>query len=68
MISNEDFVKKYPYSEFTYNLISSRAKGSMGQTDIDEYEIVNKNTGNSFKATRTNHTDLKTFKTKIYWE
>lgn len=68
MISNEDFIKKYPYSEFTYNLISSRVKGSMGQTDIDEYEIVNKNTGDSFKATRTNHTDLKTSKTKIYWE
>ena len=52
MINDEEFEKKYPRSDYTYNLVKTRTKGSMAQTDIDEYD----------------HTDLRTFKVTKYWE
>lgn len=68
MISEEEFEKKYPRSDYTYNLIRTRSKGSMAQTDIDEYEITNNVTGVMFKASFTDHMDLRTRKTTKYWE
>ncbi|WP_333012884.1 hypothetical protein [Kluyvera sichuanensis] len=68
MINDEEFEKKYPRSDYTYNLVKTRTKGSMAQTDIDEYEITNNSTGDKFTATRTDHTDLRTFKVTKYWE
>lgn len=63
------FEENYPRDKFKYNLTKSRTKGTMGQTEIDEYDIVSLETGETvLRATRTEHTNLRGLNTTVSWD
>ncbi|HBL4998802.1 hypothetical protein ACHHY8_13490 [Enterobacter cloacae complex sp. 2024EL-00215] len=67
-MTDDDFKRNYPPEQYDYVHISSRTKGSMGETEIDVYDIVSKETGERvLRATYTEHTNLRGLKTTENW-
>ncbi|WP_407576325.1 hypothetical protein [Raoultella terrigena] len=63
------FEKSYPRDKFKYVRTSYRTKGSMGQTEIEEFDIISLETGETvLKATRTEHTNLRGLDTSVKWD
>ncbi|EML9044168.1 hypothetical protein [Enterobacter cloacae] len=68
-MTDDDFKRNYPPEQYDYVHISSRTKGSMGETEIDVYDIVSKETGKVvLTATRTEHTSHRPLKTTTNWD
>lgn len=68
-MSENDFEKNYPREQFNYVRKSSRTRGTMGQTEIDTYDIFSKSTGELvITATRTEHTNLRGLDTTVTWD
>ncbi|WP_312924871.1 hypothetical protein [Atlantibacter hermannii] len=68
-MTEEQFEKNYPKERYDYILKNRRVKGSMGQTEIEEFEIVKKDTGEIVTiATRTEHTNLRGLDTSVTWK
>ncbi|WP_346807893.1 hypothetical protein MX657_07415 [Enterobacter chuandaensis] len=67
-MTEEQFERDYPKDQYNYVHKSSRTKGSMGETEIDVYDIVSKETGKVvITATRTEHTRHRPHKTTTSW-
>ncbi|EOK3474319.1 hypothetical protein ACJQUD_000001, partial [Escherichia coli] len=63
------FESNYPKEKYTYVRKSFRTKGTMGQTEIEVFDIVSKETGDVvLVATRTEHTNLRDLDTTIDWD
>ncbi|EIS2836050.1 MULTISPECIES: hypothetical protein [Enterobacteriaceae] len=68
-MTEEQFEREYPKEKYLYVRKCRRVKGSMGQTEIEEYDIILKETGETvLKATRTEHTNLRGLDTTITWD
>lgn len=68
-MTEEQFERDYPKDQYNYVHKSSRTKGSMGETEIDVYDIVSKETGKVvITATRTEHTSHRPLKTTTSWD
>lgn len=68
-MTEEQFERNYPKDQYNYILKSSRTKGSMGETEIDVYEIVSKETAKVvLTATRTEHTRHRPLNTTTSWD
>ncbi|WP_343436886.1 hypothetical protein [Enterobacter roggenkampii] len=68
-MTDEDFRRNYPPEQYDYVHKSSRIKGSMGETEIDVYDIVSKETGKiGLTATYTEHTSHRPVKTTSSWD
>jgi hypothetical protein len=64
-----DFEANYPKDKFDYVRKSFRTKGTMGQTEIEVFDILSKETGEVVRtATRTEHTNLRGLDTTVNWE
>ncbi|WP_415365543.1 hypothetical protein [Klebsiella michiganensis] len=62
MISYQELVR-------TFLRTRMRTKGTMGQTEIEHFDIVSKATGEIvLKATRTEHTQLRGLTTTVNWD
>jgi hypothetical protein len=67
-MTDEDFKRNYPPEQYDYVYKSSRTKGSMGETEIDVYDIVSKETGKIvLTATYTEHTSHRPTRTTTNW-
>ena len=67
-MTDEDFKRNYPPEQYDYVYKSSRTKGSMGETEIDVYDIVSKETGKIvLTATYTEHTSHRPTRTTANW-
>ncbi|EOF8198290.1 hypothetical protein ACK2R2_004155 [Yersinia enterocolitica] len=65
----DEVEKKYPSSQFERESVSSRTKGSMGQTEITVYNIVNKESGKVVDTLTESETiALRGFKRTVHWE
>lgn len=63
------FESNYPKENYTYVRKSFRTKGTMGQTEIEVFDIVSKETGDIvLVATRTEHTNLRGLDTTVSWD
>jgi len=68
-MNDEQFESNYPREQHTYNRKSFRTKGHMGQTEIEVFDIVSKETGETvLTATRTEHTNIRGSKTTVSWD
>ncbi|HBH6932084.1 TPA: hypothetical protein KUN31_001454 [Enterobacter cloacae] len=68
-MTEEQFEHNYPKDQYNYVHKSSRTKGPMGETEIDVYDIVSKDTGETIiTATRTEHTNLRGLNTTVNWK
>ena len=68
-MTEEQFERDYPKDQYNYVHKSSRTKGSMGETEIDVYDIVSKETGKVvITATHTEHTRHRPLKTTTSWD
>ncbi|MGC1010331.1 hypothetical protein [Pantoea agglomerans] len=68
-MTEEQFERNYPKDQYNYVHKSSRTKGPMGETEIDVYDIVSKDTGEAIiTATRTEHTKLRGLDTTVNWD
>ena len=69
IMTESQFETNYPRDQYNYVLKSRREKGSMGQTEIEVFDIVSKQTGEKIiTATRTEHTNLRGLETTVRWE
>ncbi|WP_127348335.1 hypothetical protein [Enterobacter kobei] len=67
-MTDEDFKRNYPPEQYDYVYKSSRTKGSMGETEIDVYDIVSKETGKIvLTATYNEHTSHRPTRTTANW-
>ncbi|WP_152931548.1 hypothetical protein [Pantoea agglomerans] len=67
-MTDDEFDVAYPHHLYRREHIRSRAKGTMGQTEIDEYRIIVIETGEELgTATRTEHTNGRG-KTTVTWK
>ncbi|MBP3093540.1 hypothetical protein [Klebsiella pneumoniae] len=68
-MTETQFEKNYPHDKFKYVRTNFRTKGTMGQTEIEEYDIISIETGETvLKATRTEHTNLHGLDTTVKWD
>ncbi|NNS08331.1 hypothetical protein [Erwinia sp. JH02] len=68
-MTEEQFLLKYPKEKYKYIQTRRREKGHMGQTEIYSYDIVDIATDEIvYKATYTEHMNVKGFATTEYWE
>ncbi|WP_159281429.1 hypothetical protein [Rahnella variigena] len=68
-MTEKEFELKYPKEKHEYAIINTKTKGTMGQTEIEIYNIIDKDSGNIIlKATRTEHTRLRGMKTTVSWD
>ncbi|EIV3800921.1 hypothetical protein MAK22_001578 [Klebsiella aerogenes] len=68
-MTEEQFEREYPKENYLYVRKSRRVKGSMGQTEIEEFDIILKETGEIvLNATRTEHTNLRGLDTTVTWD
>ncbi|EEW0967699.1 hypothetical protein ACXZDT_004341 [Escherichia coli] len=68
-MTDEQFENNYPRDQYSYVRKSFRTKGTMGQTEIEVFDIVTKGTGEVvLTATRTEHTNLRGLNTTVNWD
>ena len=68
-MTEKEFEDKYPKDSFTYVLTNRRTRGSVGQTEIEDFDIVSKVTGETvINARRTEHTNLNGLHTTVNWD
>ena len=68
-MTDKDFERSYPRESFTYKRTNFRTKGTMGQTEIENFEIISKETGEVVRtATRTENTNLRSLDTTVNWD
>ncbi|MCW6030151.1 hypothetical protein [Pantoea sp. JK] len=68
-MTDEEFKKQYPTTQFDYVRTGTRTKGHLGQTEIEYYDIKDKITGELVrKATYTEHTNVRGLDSKEYWD
>lgn len=68
-MTEEQFERDYPRDLYRYVRTSFRTKGTMGQTEIEEFDIVSIKTGETvLHATRTEHTNLRGLNTTVDWD
>jgi len=68
-MTDAEFENSYPRELFRYERTSFRIKGTMGQTEIEEFRIYSKETGELVRtATRTEHTNLRDLTTTTKWD
>lgn len=67
-MTESQFEENYPRTEYNYVRTHYKKKGTMGQTEIEHYEIIKIDTGEIvLKAVRTEHTNLRDLDTTISW-
>lgn len=67
-MTDEQFEREYPKDQYLYVRKKMRTKGNVGQTEIEEFDIILKETGEVVKqATRTEHTNLRGLETTVNW-
>jgi succinate-acetate transporter protein len=58
-MTEQEFEEKYPQEKFTYVSKSEKKKDSLGQKEIEVFDIVSKKTGKTvISASRTTHTTV----------
>lgn len=68
-MTEEQFEREYPKDKYRYVKQRMRTKGTMQQTEIEDFDIILIESGEVvLKATRTEHTNLKGFKTTVDWD
>ncbi|EPU1044195.1 TPA: hypothetical protein ACT195_005336 [Raoultella planticola] len=68
-MTDAQFELDYPREKYEYVRTRMRTKGTMGQTEIEYFDIVSKATGEIvLKATRTEHTQLRGLTTTVNWD
>ncbi|ELO0973783.1 hypothetical protein [Raoultella ornithinolytica] len=68
-MTDAQFELDYPREKYEYVRNRMRTKGTMGQTEIEYFDIVSKATGEIvLKATRTEHTQLRGLTTTVNWD
>lgn len=68
-MTEEQFEENYPRDRFDYVRTNMRTKGTMGQTEIESFDIIDRETGQIvLKATRTEHTNLRGLNTTVKWD
>lgn len=68
-MTEEQFESNYPLDQYNYVRKSFRTKGTMGQTEIEVFDIISKSTGEVVStATRTEHTNLRGLQTTVKWD
>ncbi|MCE1262332.1 hypothetical protein [Enterobacter kobei] len=68
-MTEEQFEREYPKDKYRYEKQRMRTKGTMQQTEIEDFDIIHIESGEVvLKATRTEHTNLKGFKTTVDWD
>ncbi|EOT7379774.1 hypothetical protein [Enterobacter cloacae] len=68
-MTDEQFERDYPRDQYNYVRTNFRKRGSLGQTEIESFDIVSKATGETvLQATRTEHTNLKGLDTTVNWD
>lgn len=68
-MKEEQFEQEYPRTQYKYVRTRFRTKGSHGQTEIEDFDIVSIATGETvLQATRTEHTNLNGFETTVDWD
>lgn len=68
-MTDEQFEINYPHAKYDYVRTNMRTKGTMGQTEIEYFDIISKETGEVvLKATRTEHTQLRGLTTTVKWD
>lgn len=67
-MTDEQFEENYPKDKFEYVQTNMRVKGTMGQTEIESFDIIDRATGQVvLQATRTEHTNLRGSNTTVNW-
>ncbi len=68
-MTDEQFEESYPRDRFEYVKTKMRVKGTMGQTEIESFDIIDRATGQVVRqATRTEHTNLRGLDTTVNWD
>ena len=68
-MNDEQFEINYPKEQYSYVRKSFRTKGHMGQTEIEIFDIISKDSGeNVLTATRTEHTNIRGLNTTVTWD
>lgn len=68
-MTEEEFKSNYPKEQYNYVRTSYRTKGSHGQTEIEKFDIVSIDSGETvLHATRTEHTNLRGLDTTVNWD
>lgn len=68
-MTDEQFELKYPKDQYLYVRKEMLTKGTVGQTEIEKFDIILKATGEVIiRATRTEHTNLRGSKTTVNWD
>ncbi|SJZ36494.1 hypothetical protein [Pantoea eucalypti] len=58
-MTEQEFEEKYPQEKFTYVSKSEKKKDTVGQKEIEDFDIVSKKTGKTvISASRTTHTTV----------
>lgn len=67
-MTDEQFEENYPRDRFEYVKTKMRVKGTMGQTEIEFFDIIERATGQVvLQPTRTEHTNLRGLNTTVNW-
>ncbi|MNC22208.1 hypothetical protein D3C81_1370650 [compost metagenome] len=67
-MTDEQFEENYPRDRFEYVQTNMRVKGTMGQTEIESFNIIDRDTGQVvLQPTRTEHTNLNGLNTTVNW-
>ncbi|EFB4447777.1 hypothetical protein K2905_000760 [Escherichia coli] len=68
-MTDAQFELNYPREKYEYVRTRMRTKGTMGQTEIEYFDIKSKETGDVvLQATRTEHTNLRGLDTTVSWD
>ncbi|GAB6015566.1 hypothetical protein ACSJM2_14290 [Serratia marcescens] len=68
-MTEEQFEEKYPKEKYEYVRTKRRVRGHLGQTEIDYYDIIERDTGNvALQATREEHTNVNGLDTTVRWD
>lgn len=67
-MTEEQFEDNYPKDKYEYVRTNMRTKGTMGQTEIEFFDIIDRETGQVvLQPTRTEHTNLRELNTTVNW-
>lgn len=67
-MTEEQFEDNYPKDKYEYVKTKMRVMGTMGQTEIESFDIIDRATGRVvLTPTRTEHTNLRGLDTTVNW-
>ncbi|MDV2901034.1 hypothetical protein R0H17_05285 [Phytobacter diazotrophicus] len=68
-MTEEQFERDYPKDRYRYERTSYRTKGPMQETEIETFDIISIETGETvLQPTRTEHTQQRGLITTVNWD